>query len=155
MSYLKHLTETFLGLWCKLTVYKSCNCDLSTENQYGMTSDRVLDSRVFRYKSCSISGSSQIKKQKQKQKISVLQICKDFRIEFGMTVCTHAKIYSFEFIVRLPKYLDLKTALTSLLYQCIWKIYSDVLHSHILAYSCHSSKGEGGKQQQQNISSTL
>lgn len=70
---------------------------------YGMTFDRVLDNRVFRYKSCSIFvwQFSDLKK-----KYYALQICKDFRIVFVMTACTHAKIYSFEFIVKLAMHLD-------------------------------------------------
>lgn len=51
---LRHFTGAFLALWCKLTAFKSCNCNLSIENQYGMTFDTVLTSNSFSYKWCSI-----------------------------------------------------------------------------------------------------
>lgn len=38
----------------------------------------------------------------------------------------------------------MKTALASLLHECLQKIYSDLLYRYILAYSCHFMK-EGGK----------
>lgn len=46
---LRYFTGASLALWCKLTAYNSRNCNLSTENQYGITFDTVLNSNFFSY----------------------------------------------------------------------------------------------------------
>lgn len=79
---LRHFTGAFLALWCKLTAFKSCNCNLSIENQYGMTSDTVLTSNSFSYKWCSIFICSVfIWVLFEKYKYSLLETCKEFRFE--------------------------------------------------------------------------
>lgn len=39
---LRYFTGAFSALWCKHTTYNSRNCNLSIENQDGMTFDTVL-----------------------------------------------------------------------------------------------------------------